>query len=766
MSGLLALFTVTVFLSATLLFSVQPMFGRMILPMFGGAPAVWNASVVFFQLALLAGYAYVHLTIKWLGVRRQAVLHLLVLLAPLALLPIRARSGWWPPTPMHPLSSVFLVLVISVGFPFFVVSTSAPLLQRWFGGTTDTSARDPFFLYAASNAGSLGALLAYPFLIEPALRLGTQSRVWAAGYGLLALLTAACARVVWRSSEETVHEVIEESAPLTWGERLRWLALAAVPSSLMLSVTTYISTDIAAVPLLWVMPLSIYLLTFVIAFARRQFVSQRFLGALLPVAVLPPLVSIIGDRTDNLWTIPIHLFTLFVAALFCHGELARTRPGVSRLTEFYVWMSVGGAVGGLFNTLLAPVLFRTTAEYPLGIVLACLLRPAPVVEHPRATPTAGDGRGWRARWYRLWNIGAPVADGAVDDDALRLQRRRERWLDVGLPFLIGILVLFLQASAQVVHRYPGSYGYLAHVFALPCALCLAFWRRPLRLGLGLGAVVLFAGLYPISAEEVLYTERSFYGVHRVVNRGTTRLLLHGTTNHGAQSLDPENKCLPLTYYYPTGPFGQIFDSFQGDFAKQRIAVVGLGTGSSSSYTRAGEQWTFFEINPTVERIARDPRFFTILRDCAENPRVIIGDARMSLAAQPDAAYDVMVFDAFSSDAIPLHLMTREALEMYLHKLSAHGVLVFHISNRYLDLSPILAGLAAEQQMVAYQNDDLRVTIGESYRGKTTSSWVVLARSKADLGPLTDNTRWVPISANPRVRPWTDDYSNILSVLDW
>jgi hypothetical protein len=308
--------------------------------------------------------------------------------------------------------------------------------------------------------------------------------------------------------------------------------------------------------------------------------------------------------------------------------------------------------------------------------------------------------------------------------------------------------------------------YLAHVFALPFALSLAFWRRPLRLGLSLGAIVLFAGLYPIGSERLLYTERSFYGVHRVVDRETTRVLLHGTTNHGSQSLDPEKKCLPLSYYYPTGPLGQLFDTFTGSFTKSSIAIIGLGTGSTAGYTRAGQHWTFYEINPTVERIARDDRYFTFLRDCGEGARIVIGDARLSLASQPDAVHDVMVFDAFSSDAIPVHLITREALDVYLKKLMPHGVLAFHVSNRYLDLSPVLASLASEKRMVAYLNEDRVTTLAERRAGKTESSWVVLARDKADLGTLVDNPRWQALPAYLGVEPWTDDYSNILSVLAW
>jgi hypothetical protein len=620
---------------------------------------------------------------------------------------------------------VFLVLLSSVGLSFFAVSTTAPLLQRWFGGTRHRQAGDPFFLYAASNFGSIGALLIYPIVVEPHLELSTQARVWFVGYGLLLLLTVACA-IAWNplSSATKMSARLMPSEPaIPRRTRLHWIALAAVPSSLMLSVTTHITTDIAPVPLLWVIPLTIYLGTYVIAFSARTTVVIRISWLLLPVVVFIPLATILTGMAEPPGFILFHLVAFALAATVCHGQLAASRPGVRHLTEFYVWLAIGGAVGGLFNVLVAPSVFHSLAEYPLALVAACLLR--------------GSRSEVRA--------GVRIRDGAI---ALSL----------------GFLALLAQFTVATFLAPPGSMGYAVYVFAIPAALALLSFRNPLPTGLAIGAIALAVGLYPNRTELVVARHRSFFGIQRIVNQGSYRLLLNGTTNHGSQSLRSDRRCTPLSYYYPTGPLGQMFASFSGVREKWNIGVIGLGTGSTGGYARPGQAWTFYEIDPAVERIARNRDYFTYLRDCAPQAHVVIGDARLSLTHQPDGLHDVIIVDAFSSDAVPLHLLTREALDLYLRKLKLHGLLAFHISNRYVNLRRVLARVARDERLVAIIRSDEDVTATERYDGKLESVWVIMARSGNDIGsPLADR-RWRVLPPDVTGRSWTDSYSNVFETL--
>ncbi len=734
----LLLFALTLLLSATLLFTVQPMFGKMILPMFGGSPSVWLTALVFFQLMLLVGYLYVYATTTWLGIRKQAALHLLILGLPLVVLPVRVLTGWIAISPTHPLASVSWTLIFSIGLPFFALSASAPLLQRWFATSSDPAAGDPYFLYGASNLGSLGGLLAYPLLIEPLLRLRTQSRIWTIGYVVLVALIVVCASRVWRPQavSKQANPKPDKASSVSWPTRLRWLALAAVPASLLVSVTSYVTTDFA-VPLFWIAPLATYLATFVLVFARRPILSHRLMSALLPFAMVVPLVLAAGQVRESLYLLVFPLIALFVAGMVCHGELAASRPQVLHLTEFYVWLSLGGAIGGLFNMLVAPLIFKSTAEYPLGLLLACLVpatAPARQVKRKRI-------RAARSGWGS-----------------------REHWLTLGIAAALGLLVLGLAFPAARLRLPAGSLRFVGVVLALPAIIALCFRRERVRFAAGLGAIVLAAAFYSHLNRSVIGRARSFYGVYLIANHGAYRTLFHGTTSHGAQSLVPQMKCMPLTYYFPTGPLGHLFNSFQGEHAKSDIAVIGLGAGSTAGYARPEQRWTFYEIDPTVERIARDPRYFTLLRDCAPQARVILGDARISLAREPDGTHDLIILDAFSSDAIPVHLLTREALDLYFQKLSPHGVLAFHISNRYFDLGPVLSRLARDAHVVAYLQSDYDVTPVEERAGKAGSSWVVMARRPEDLGGLLHETQWRASFPNVTGAAWTDDYSNVLGAL--
>jgi hypothetical protein len=738
----LLLFAATLFVSSTLLFLVQPMIAKMVLPLLGGTPAVWNTCMVFFQATLLAGYVYAHAATRWLRPRHQGILHLTLLSISLLALPIVVASGDAPPTAGTPVLWLLRVLVFTVGVPFFVVSTSSPLLQRWFARTGHPSARDPYFLYAAGNLGSLIALVSYPALLEPTLRLREQSWVWAVGYTVFVLLVAGCYWTMHlgtaprrdagagtsadHASDDTPVQPLEA---LTVRQRLRWIALAAAPSSLLLGVTTYLSTDIAAVPLLWVVPLAIYLSTFIFVFARRTIVPHAIMLRALPLLVLPLATLIVFEtKLPPAIQIPVHLVTFFVVTMVCHGELARTRPSSGHLTEFYLWMSFGGVIGGLFNALVAPLAFRSVLEYPLAVIVACLLR-------PRTSETA--------------------------------DTRVQQGLDIALPVLLGSAVLGLLWAFRGGND-KNAVSVLA-VFIVPAIVCFSFKRRPVRFALSLTALMLAGGSFMSAHEGVAYRGRSFFGVHRVlVNPAwNLRLLVHGGIVHGAQSLDPARRREPLTYYHRTGPIGQVFAALR-DRPLHRIGIVGLGTGTLAAYGEPGQRWTYYEIDPAIVRLARDPHYFTFLQDSQASIDVALGDARVSLARSAPQQYDLLVVDAFSSDAIPVHLVTREALRLYATHMAEHGVIAFHLSNRYLDLAPLLSELASDAGLAFRVEEDIHISAAESAEGKSASRWAVMARQTADFGALAQDRRWhtVPQGAASASLLWTDDFSNLLSLFRW
>lgn len=744
-----ALYALTICASAALLFLVQPMFARMVLPLLGGSPAVWNTAMVFFQAALLAGYAYAHAGSAWLGVRRHAALHLVVLLLPLAVLPIAIPAGWSPPTQGNPSPWLLGLMTAAVGLPFFAVSATSPLLQRWFAATGHCRASDPYFLYAASNVGSMAALLAYPFLVEPHLRLAEQSRLWMWAYWLVVALIAACAVALWKTRSraaghsdpleglefEDPKSKLQTPKSIPAARRLRWVFLAFVPSSLMLGVTTYLSSDIAVIPLMWIVPLALYLLTFILAFARREWIPRVLLVRAFPMFVIALVLLYNLQSAEPIsGLIALHLLTFFLAALLCHGRLAADRPAPEHLTEFYLWLSVGGVLGGGFNALIAPVVFHSIVEYPLALVLACF---------------AGLGAAAYASSPALRSSGLPAALRACV-----------------IPVIFGVVTtaLVLLVERTPYRTNPVVTGLL---FGVPALVCFLFSRHPLRFALGVGALFVAGSFFQREKGSVLYAERSFFGVNRVMldPTGQYHLLIHGVTLHGSQSLDPARRREALTYYHWSGPAGQVLQSY-GHAPKQRIAVVGLGAGSLATYAQPGQNWTYYEIDPAVERIARNEAFFTFLHDAAAPVRIVPGDARLSLAAEPGGNFDVMVLDAFSSDAIPVHLVTREALALYLRKLAPGGVLAFHISNLHLDLEPVFANLARDAGLAALIRDDTDVRPADYRNGKSPSIWLVMARAPADLAKLSGDSRWQVPRGDDRQAVWTDDYSSLLSVFRW
>jgi len=722
----LPLFGSTLFLSAFLMFLVEPMVAKMLLPVLGGTPMVWNTCVVFFQMMLLGGYGYAYATSRWVGVFRHRAFHVLLAAAPLTILPFATRGDWTPPSG-HPLAWLLVVLLTVIGLPFFVLATTASVLQYWFTRTNHSAARDPYFLYVASNAGSLLALAAYPVLVEPVLPLDIQSRWWAAGYAIFAVLTCTCA-VAMRppnnglQGEPIVASTTAIAEPVAMRRRLRWVLLSLVPASLMLGVTTYLSTDIAAVPLMWIVPLAIYLVTFVVAFSgmgRRAGASAARVAPILVVTLVTCMAAQIRGPLPIVMS--LHLAAFGALALRCHAELANDRPHASRLTEFYFWISVGGMLGGLFNTLLAPMIFASVVEYPMAIVVACACGTVAAVAFVRRGVV-------RALFFF-------VVTGAVAISVTALLQR-------------------LGAGRAVVMA----------AFGMLSVALFTQRRSSLRFAAGVAGVLAGATLFADAAQPILHAERTFFGVHRVVQdkKNEYRGLAHGTTLHGMQSLDPARRREPLTYFHRTGPFGQAFNAIPAGKSAQDVAVIGLGAGTLAAYARPSQHWTFYEIDPAVERIARTPEYFTYLDDCGSACRVVLGDARLSLQHVRDT-YDLIVLDAFSSDAIPMHLITNEALSLYLSHLNPQGVLMFHISNQHLLLGPVVARLAASQSLVALEQVDL-MTEQPQPVGKSPSHWVAMSRTAANLGPIVTDSRWRTPRAAADTPLWTDDFSNILSVL--
>ncbi len=735
-----ALFTTTMFLSAFLLFSVEPMVAKMVLPLLGGTPAVWSTCLVFFQSVLLGGYVYAHLSAKLLSQRRQMILHLSVLLITFVVLPLHIPDAWTPPVQQNPALWLLALLSVTVGLPFFVLSAGTPILQKWFSLSGDSAGADPYFLYGASNAGSLAGLLSYPFLLEPTLHLATQRQLWTYGYVLFFLLACCCVAIVWRVPQTTTQQARQERQDQATDEtsddarshvkrRLRWVVLAFVPASLTLGVTTALTTDIPPIPLFWVLPLALYLLSFIFVFARKPIVSQNWLIRRLPLLILAtafPLVSKSSLPVSIL--IPLDLLTLFSVAMVCHGELAKSRPSTKHLTEFYLWISVGGVLGGIFNALVAPVIFSSVIEFPLVLVLAALLRP-------------------------------PID---VKDDTKRARR-----LDLLLPVLLGLCLWALISMLQGGSLKPGRAMHIL-VFGLPFVWCLSFGRRPIRFGAGLAAVFLASTLYTGAYGNALHAERSFFGVYRVTDDAEKqfRWLVHGSTVHGIQSLDPRKATEPLSYFTKAGPIGQVFDAFSGDAKKNQVAIVGLGAGSMTCYVGPPQQLTYYEIDPAVERIAENPKYFTFLRDCNSRVQVVLGDARLSLKTAPDHGYGMIIIDAFSGDAIPAHLLTREALQLYLKKLAPHGILAFHISNGYLNLQRVVGTLASDAGLVSLIEDDTHITEAQIKDGASGSVWAVIARNSSDLGKLANDSRWTPLLSKPGSKVWTDDFSSVMSIFKW
>jgi hypothetical protein len=730
----LVVYTAAIFVSALLLFSVQPLFTKMVLPRLGGSPAVWSVAMVFFQSLLLGGYAYAHylmqIRTRWIPV----AVHLALLVVALLTLPLSIASGWGEPPTSGYASWLLGLFAVSIGLPFFALAANNPLLQAWFVRTGHPNGPDPYFLYASSNIGSFLALLSYPVLLEPMFTLRTQNLIWTAGYGLLIVLIAACGVLLLRSPAKAgVDMPAEETdAPPPWRLRARWIFLAAVPSGLLIAVTAHISTDVAAAPLLWVLPLSLYLLTWVLVFQSRPLLPHKWMLMAQPLAIAGVIVLLaIGGEQNLLLTLGGHLACLFIIAMACHGELARTRPAARYLTGFYVALSFGGMVGGLFAGLIAPYAFSWVAEYPILVALAALCR-----------PPGGNERFARwSSWY--WPALALLAVALIAPSYS--EGKTMTWLDEHRVWMIG------------------SVGVLSALLAL--GLNANRWKIFATVVV---ALVLIR-TYP-SDDGRVETVRSFFGVHKIVvtPRGQYHVLMHGTTIHGAERFQNDDgtpvtkRPEPITYYHKDGGIGQAIAAVrERKGAPLRVAVIGLGSGTLTCASEPGETWKFFEIDQSMVDTARDPKYFTYIQNCEPDLKPVIGDARLTFAKEPDGIYDLIIVDAYSSDAIPIHLATEEAMAIYKEKLAPQGAVVMHVSNRHLELASVVVGIADANDLKSWVFSE---DSGRDNEYIFATSVVVCAREEADVGELASSDQWAETEADEKQRVWTDDYSNVLGAV--
>lgn len=692
MRFLVTTYMATLITSAALLFWLQPMIAKFILPRVGGAPQVWNTAMMFFQGALLAGYLYAHLLNRYGTLRVQISVHLSLLLVCLAWLPIGVDATSLPPAEGNPSGWVLSVLALSIGVPFTVIAGSAPLVQSWFAVSGHKDAPNPYFLYAASNVGSMTALFAFPLIAEPLLDLSNQSLTWSLGFVALVVLSAVSGGLALKTAkasaqEQNPHTPSQTQNSPTTLQRFLWVALVLASTSLMLGITTHITTDVAAVPLLWVVPLALYLLTFILAFARRPLISPpRSLQMLLAALVLFALIWSVHTASSYwvLWALAL-MVVYFVIVLACHIQLAAIKPHKAWLTEFYLWIALGGVLGGSFNALLAPLLFQGATEFAqmVGVAVALIL--------------------------------ATSAFTRMDSPRM------------GLALALTCLLVPLAAE---------------------------------HLGL-------------LMPQNTLTRERNFFGVLSVQEDLdlNARILSYGTTAHGMRDLTPGRALEPVGYYGRTSPLGDVMAELAHRPKSGDIAAIGLGVGSISCYPLGGRQLIFFEINPAVTRLAEHPDYFGFLKGCGADYRVVHGDGRLRIAAMASGRFDLIFLDAFTSDSIPVHLLTRQALEIYTDKLAPGGMILAHISNNHLDLAPVLSAIARDLGLVAYERVRKANDANTANRLiDAQADMVILARTTDDLGPLPSMPGWQQLHSPPQARTWTDSYTNIVGALrifkDW
>jgi SAM-dependent methyltransferase len=721
------LFIVTIITGSFLLFLTQPMIARMALPRVGGAPAVWNSAMLVYQLLLLAGYAYAH-GISYMRPRFQAGLHLALLAVAALWLPIGLIDAV-PPSEDNPVFWVPWFLISSIGLLFFIVSAQAPLMQRWYA--LETSRGDPYPLYAASNLGSFAGLISYPLIVEPLMSLQQQSLLWTALYALLVLLVVLCALTVPAAAVEVAPEEVTPAPG--WRQVAHWIVLAAVPSGLMLSTTTHLTTDIVAMPLLWVLPLGLYLLSFVIAFAARRRPAE-VITMVAPIIILIAGGLVFTDGTRNPFiSVTVGLALMLTIAVALHSELFRLRPAVDHLTRFYLAMSFGGMLGGLFCAIVAPLVFDWAYEHPLLILAAAALAPQiALVPWPKNLEIG---------------LGAGLAGAAMLISFGVYYVAREGLMDIGL---FGSMLCSIAVSLIALACLGRRWAFV---------VCLA------------ALMLSYSGWSTLQGSTDGIRTRSYFGIYEVRDSPQFgfRSLMHGTTLHGRQNLTEGNELIPTTYYARRSGVGLTLtnaDALYG--AHPRIAVVGLGSGTLSCYARPNQSWTFFEIDPAMVQVARNR--FSFLPRCAPQARITLGDARLSLARQPRHSLDILAVDAFSSDSVPMHLLTREALAVYGNAVQPGGIVLFHISNRYLDLRPVVADIAARGGWNIAQLEYVP-TADESALNATISVWIALSRDPMMLDRLValsgpDGQNWLTLDRTPGFSGWSDDHASILPIINY
>ncbi len=725
-----ALFLLTILTGSFLLFLVQPMIARMALPRLGGAPAVWNSAMLVYQALLLAGYAYAHRLTQATS-RQQAIIHIALFVVALMWLPI-GLANLQPPADGSPIFWVPWLLIASIGPLFFMVASQAPLMQRWYALSGNQG--EPYALYAASNIGSFGGLIAYPLLVEPFTTLNSQKWIWSSIYVALLLLVCICALQVWRSDDagKVQPEHIGERVSIAWKRRLYWIILAAVPSGLMLSTTSHLTTDLMAMPLIWVIPLGIYLLSFSVAFADNQ-KPAYWISRLAPIVLIVSgaFVFVVWGKAA-ISGLAASLSLLFFVAVALHHEMYRTRPAPSELTSFYLMMSLGGVIGGFFCAIVAPLLFDWTWEHPILILLAAALLPA-----------------------------VPL---------LRVDENNKRIAVV--MTIVGLTALGLGIFGGITE--PAEPSFLSIMLAsviVMLGLAVAGFRLPFLLAVA-GLLTINGGYRSFQQTLDGVRMRSYFGTYTVnsTESGRVRWLNHGTTMHGMQLLDDPTR--PISYYPETSGVGIALQKAPALFGPNAtVGIVGLGTGTLGCYKKPGQNWTFFEIDPLVIEIARDRKIFSFLEKCAPDVKITLGDARLTLADVPKGRFDILALDAFSSDSIPLHLLTKEAFATYRRTLKPDGLLLVHISNRYIDLNPVIAAEAKANGWYAALRHD-SPTQDMINRGNRASQWIALSPDPAKLAQLTgpvnrvksryyDSDQWLHLDPPGNVEPWTDDYASVL-----
>ncbi|WOI54360.1 fused MFS/spermidine synthase [Parvularcula sp. LCG005] len=713
-------YALTIFLSAALIFLVQPMFAKMVLPILGGAPSVWNVTLVCFQAALLLGYLYAHLLSRLASLRLQIIIHAIVVIMAASVLPLGLTGMLGDPDPHRPALWLSAAFALSIAPPFTALSATAPLIQSWYSRSGRPDAADPYYLYGASNIGSIIGLVAYPVLLEPLMSLSGQSFVWSSAYVLVGAALIACGWLAFNTGRHAgpnhTAGTVEDCPAPNWRERLTWLTLAFVPSSLLVGATTHITTDVAAGPFLWAPPLIAYIGSFIIVFSKAGPRATRWAVSVAPYVTAALLLFL----CHNLFAAPLlpmlllNITMVLVAGLVCHGTLAARRPSTAHLTEFYLIMSLGGVIGGAFNALLAPVLFNDVVEYPLVLLALLVLLP-----------------GTRGTWQRK---------------------------DLAIATLSVLAVLAALAVTSATDR-SGAIGALYILLVMPIVMMLIS-KDHRYLPTFAGALAYFgSGIVSAQHTPTLATERGFFGVVSVDEVDGLRRMIHGTTVHGAQYTDEVGRPTPLMYYHPDTPIGQAYAAFAD---KPRTGAVGLGVGASACLLSPNQSVTFFEIDPVVVRTAQNTDWFTFLSQCAPEAPIVLGDGRLTLMQASPASLDLLLIDAFSSDVVPTHLLTREAMRGYVSRLSDDGVLIFHISNRYMDLEPVLARIAEAEGLVMRAQRFQPDHAGDGLSILPTHA-VVLARATSDLAALDTDARWRHVQSDGG-RPWTDDYINMLGVL--